>query len=165
MTATNPTNASPSATSVPAGSHELLITRTFDAPRELVFQIWETREHMIRWWGPKDFTCTHVDLDFRVGGSYRICIVSAQYGENWMSGRFLEIEKPRRIAMTFAWEHESDQPGIETRIAVTLSEENGKTVQRFHQAPFLHESYRDSHIGGWNECFDGEQAYVEELAR
>jgi uncharacterized protein YndB with AHSA1/START domain len=38
--------------------HELLITRSFDAPVSLPFRIWAQREHMIRWWGPQGFTCT-----------------------------------------------------------------------------------------------------------
>ena len=145
------------------GNHELLIHRTFDAPLPLVFQIWETREHLMQWWGPKDFTCTHVDLDFRPGGSYRICIVSAEHGESWMGGRFIEIVKNHRIVMTFAWEDGPDQPGVETLVNVTFSEEGGKTVQRFHQAPFLQEESRDSHISGWTECFDKEQRYVERI--
>lgn len=153
-----------SAASEPS-THELLITRTFDAPIELVFQLWEQREHMIRWWGPKDFTCTHLDLDFRPGGGYRACITSARYGESWMGGRFLEIEKPRRIVMTFAWEDGRDQPGVATQITVTFTEEQGRTVQRFHQTPFLHEDARDSHVDGWNQCFDREQRYAEEMPR
>ena len=144
---------------------ELLITRVFDAPVALVFRIWEKREHMIRWLGPKDFTCTHLDLDFRPGGAWRACIVSEAYGENWMGGKFREIEKDRRIVYSFAWEDGRDQPGIDTLITVTFTEEDGKTVQSFHQTPFINVEARDSHIGGWNECFDREQAYAETLAK
>jgi uncharacterized protein YndB with AHSA1/START domain len=146
------------------GTFDLLIARTFDAPVALVFSIWETREHILRWWGPKDFTCTEVELDFRVGGAYRICIVSEKYGVNWMRGRFREIERNRRIVMTFAWEQGDESAGVETLITVTFSEEGGKTVQRFHQAPFLREETRDSHIGGWSECLDGEQEYLKTLS-
>ena len=67
---------------------ELLITRAFDAPVSLVFRLWEEREHMIRWWGPKDFTCTELELDFRPGGAWRACIVSERYGESWMGGQY-----------------------------------------------------------------------------
>ncbi len=141
---------------------ELLITRVFDAPVSQVFRLWEEREHMIRWWGPKDFTCTSLEHDFRPGGKWRACIVSKAYGENWMSGQFREIEKDRRIVFTFAWEE--DQPN-ETLVTVTFAAQNGKTVQTFHQAPFRTVESRDSHIGGWNECFDREEAYAEGLAR
>jgi uncharacterized protein YndB with AHSA1/START domain len=144
---------------------ELLITRTFDAPVSLVFRIWEQRDHMIRWLGPKAFTCTSLDLDFRPGGKWRACIESEAYGQSWMGGEFREIEKDKSIVYTFAWEDGRDQPGVDTLITVTFAEEDGKTVQSFHQAPFLHVDARDNHVGGWNECFDREQAYAEALAK
>jgi uncharacterized protein YndB with AHSA1/START domain len=144
---------------------ELLIIRTFDAPVSLVFRIWAERDHMKRWLGPKNFTCTSLDLDFRPGGAWRACIESDAYGPSWMGGRFREIEKDRRIVYTFAWEDGRDQPGIETLVTVTFAEQDGKTVQSFHQAPFLHVEGRDSHVAGWNECFDREQAYAESLAK
>ena len=145
--------------------HELLITRSFDAPVSLVFRIWESREHMIRWWGPKDFSCTHLETDFRPGGKWRACIVSDRYGESWMGGDYREIERNRRIVFTFAWEDGRDQPGVDTLVTVTFEERDGRTMQSFHQTPFLNVEARDSHIGGWNECFDHEQAYAEQLAR
>lgn len=147
------------------GDDELLIERTFDAPAELMFRIWAERDHMVRWLGPKDFTCTHLEMDFRPGGAWRGCIVSDAYGENWMGGVYREIEPGRRIVMSFAWEDGRDQPGLETLITVTFEPRGGRTLQRFHQAPFASVESRDSHVGGWNECFDREQAYAEDLAR
>jgi uncharacterized protein YndB with AHSA1/START domain len=147
------------------GDDELLIMRSFDAPVALVFRIWEDRDHMIRWLGPKDFTCTHLDSDFRPGGKWRACIVSEAYGESWMGGEYREIEKNKRIVYSFAWEDGRDQPGMDTLVTVTFHEENGRTVQNFHQAPFISVEARDSHIGGWNQCFDREQTYAEAFAR
>ena len=144
---------------------ELLITRTFDAPVSLVFQIWAERDHMIRWLGPTDFTCTSLEMEFRPGGKWRGCIASDKYGENWMRGEYREIVRDERIVYTFAWEDDRDEPGIETLVTVTFREENGKTIQSFHQTPFVNVASRDSHISGWNECFDREQAYAERLAK
>lgn len=149
----------------PMADDELLITRSFRAPVALVFRAWEEREHRIRWWGPREFVCTHLEQDFRPGGAWHACIVSDAYGESWMSGRFREIERDRRIVFTFAWADGREQPGIETLVTVTFAEEDGRTVQSFHQAPFLTVATRDSHIGGWDECFDRETGYVETLAR
>jgi uncharacterized protein YndB with AHSA1/START domain len=144
---------------------ELLIERTFDAPAELLFRIWAEREHMIRWLGPKDFTCTHLEMNFRPGGAWRACIVSEAYGENWMGGVYRVIEPGRRIAMSFAWDDGRDRPGTETLITVTFEARGRRTVQRFHQAPFARVEARDSHVDGWTQCFDREQAYAEALAR
>jgi uncharacterized protein YndB with AHSA1/START domain len=143
---------------------ELLITRAFDAPVSLVFGIWATREHMIRWLGPKDFACTHLDLDFRTGGKWRACIEAPDHGQHWMGGEYLEIEKDRRIVMSFAWRDGRDQPGVATRVTVTFEAQGAKTVQRFHQAPFLNVEGRDAHVDGWNQAFDREEAYLERLA-
>jgi len=153
-----------SAQSRPIADDELFITRVFDAPVSLVFHIWEHREHAIKWWGPKEFTTTHMEMDFRVGGAYRACIVSERYGENWMGGIYREIERDKRIVFTFAWENEGGKPGVETLVTITFREENGKTIQTFHQSPFLTVVSRDNHVGGWNSFFDREQAYAEKLA-
>ena len=145
-------------------THALTIERTFAAPAALVFAVWSNEGHMRNWLGPRDFTCTACDLDFRVGGAWRACIVSEAYGESWMGGRYVDIVPGERIVFTFAWEDGRDQPGVETRVTLTFEEHAGKTKQIFHQAPFLHEDARDSHIGGWNQAFDKEQAYAEALA-
>ena len=115
--------------------------------------------------GAEDFTCTALDVDFRPGGAWRACIVSEAYGESWMGGHIREIERNRRIVLTFAWEDGRDQPGVETLVTVTFAEKDGRTVQTFHQAPFLNVETRDSHVSGWNECFDREQAYAEAITR
>jgi hypothetical protein len=69
---------------MPPSDRELLITRVFDAPRELVFALWTEREHVMRWWGPRDFT-THVfEGDFIPGSAWRACMRSAQ-GKGYFS--------------------------------------------------------------------------------
>ena len=72
------------------GGHDLLTERSFAAPRALVFRIWEQREHMIRWLGPTDFTCTHLEWELRPGAAWRACIASDATGESWMAGRIRE---------------------------------------------------------------------------
>jgi len=144
---------------------ELLIERTFDAPVALVFRIWEDRDHMVRWLGPKGFACTQLESDFRPGGKWRACIMSAAYGESWMGGEYKQIEKNKRIVYSFAWADGRDQPGMETLVTIDFYERDGKTIQRFHQTPFISIEARDSHVSGWNESFDREQDYVEQLAK
>ena len=51
-----------------AGDREVVITRIFDAPRSLVFKAWTEPEHMVKWFGPKDFTATIIENDVRSGG-------------------------------------------------------------------------------------------------
>lgn len=79
--------------------------------------------------------------------------------------RLREIEPDKRIVLTFAWEGGRDQPGVDTLVTVTFTEKDGRTIQSFHQAPFIHIEGRDSHIQGWNSAFDKEQAYTQGLYR
>ena len=78
---------------------ELLITRTFDAPASLLFALWSNPEHVKQWMGPANFSCSEAEIDFRVGGAYRVMIKSAEHGENWFGGIYREIEQHRRLVV------------------------------------------------------------------
>src|SRR5262249_9358891 len=132
--------------------NELLIVRTFNAPPSVVFALWSRAEHMKRWMGPKNFTCPEVTMDFRVGGTYRAMIKSAEQGENWFRGLYREIVPDKRLVFTFTWEGEGPSAGLETLVTISFEERDGKTVQTFHQAPFSSVERRDSHVGGWSEA-------------
>lgn len=144
---------------------ELLIIRTFDAPPSVLFALWSSPSHLKRWMGPKDFTCPEATVDFRVGGAYRVMIKSAEHGESWFGGVYREIERDKRLVFTFTWENEGPSAGIETVVTITFEGRDGRTVQTFHQSPFRNVERRDSHIGGWNQAFDKEEAYARDVAR
>ena len=143
---------------------ELLIQRTFDAPPSLMFALWSDPEHFKRWMGPEGFTCVEVEIDFRVGGAYRVLMISPEHGENPFSGVYQEIEPNRRLVFTFKWDNDGPSSGVETLVTLTFDERDGKTVQTFHQTPFTSVARRDSHVGGWTSVFEKERAYVESLA-
>ena len=67
--------------------------------------------------------------------------------------------------MTYSPSTAGSSAGIETLVTITFEERDGKTVQTFHQMPFLNVERRDSHVGGWNQAFDKEQAYAEKIAK
>ncbi len=141
----------------------LLITRVFDAPRSLVFEVWTKPEHMRHWLGPSGFTATSCEMDVRPGGAYRACIRSPEGQDYWMRGVYREIVVPERLVFTFAWENEKGEPGYETLVTVTFAEHDGKTKLTFHQAVFESTAERDSHRGGWSECFDRLETYLAEM--
>ena len=74
-----------------------------------------------------------------------------------------EAEKNRRIVFTFQWDEDSGQY-LDTVVIVTFAEKAGKTIQTFHQTPFLSAAIRDSHIVGWNSLFNKQRLYVENVA-
>lgn len=160
------TTQDPGAASHELRDDELLIVRSFDAPRALVFHVWRAAEHVRQWLAPGDFKCASLEWDFRPGGSWRACIRSPK-NEHWMNGRFIEIVADERIVTTFRWDPDegSDTHMPENRITVTFADEGSRTVQRFHQAPFDTVARRDSHTQGWTSVVERTGGYVERLAR
>jgi len=79
---------------------DFVLTRTFDAPRELVWKAWTDPRHMTQWWGPRGFTNPVCDLDVRPGGAYRMVMRAPDGAEFPVSGKFLEIVEPERLVMT-----------------------------------------------------------------
>lgn len=139
----------------------LTIERVFAAPRDLVFRAWTDPGQLARWWGPKGFTAPSVTANVTEGGRWRTCIRSTADGvEYWAQGVYREIVEPERLEFTFAWDADDDTPGNETLITVTFTEEDGKTTMEFRQVGLLSAEDRDSHHGGWSECFDDLAGYL-----
>lgn len=139
---------------------ELVLTRVLDAPCERVFAAWTQVEHLAQWWGPKAFTVPHARIDLRVGGEYRACLRSPEGADYWVRGVYLEIDSPAKLAFTWAWEDDDGNPGHETRVELTFEAVNGRTLMTFRQAEFESVESRDSHQGGWTECFDRLHAWM-----
>jgi uncharacterized protein YndB with AHSA1/START domain len=132
----------------------LVIERVFNAPRALVFQAWTDREHLSQWLGPRDHPARELTMDVRPGGRWRACLRSVETGNDlWVGGVYREIVPPERLAFTFAWEEEGER-GLETVVAITLTERDGKTHMTMRQTPFQSDGERDGHRGGWTSSFD-----------
>jgi uncharacterized protein YndB with AHSA1/START domain len=133
---------------------ELVMTRLFDAPRELVFKAWTDPVLAKNWWGPRNYPAVHLEMDVRLGGAWRICLRSPDTGkELWQGGIFRQISPPGRLSFTFAWEEEGER-GLPTFVSVTFTDEGGKTRMEFRQTPFQSAVERDGHRYGWNSTFD-----------
>ncbi len=143
--------------------HALEISRVFDAPPALVFRLWSDPTHLLRWWGPKDFTATSQLFEFRAGGAYRHTIHSPDGKSHGMSGVFREIIEPERIVFTFTWDEDGGTPDNETLVTVTIAAEGAGTRLTFRQEPFATAESRDSHAEGWGECLDRLGAYLAAL--
>jgi len=142
---------------------ELLIEREFDAPPALVFRLWEDRDHMLRWWGPEEFTTVELDWELTPGRAWHGAMTSKQYGLSRFAGVIRAVERNRHIVFTFQWDEESGRD-CDTLVTVTFAEKDGKTLQTFHQTPFSSVAIRDSHVGGWTSLFNKQQLYVENIA-
>jgi len=153
------------AATKPAATHELTITRVLHAPRDLVFKVWTDARDAKKWWGPRDYPATHLEMDVRPGGHWRGRLRSTENGkELGLGGVFREVVAPERLVFTFAWEEEGER-GLETLVTVTFADRGGKTVMTFHHAPFQSVAERDGHRGGWTSSFDRLEEYVAHMTR
>jgi uncharacterized protein YndB with AHSA1/START domain len=144
---------------------ELVITRVFDAPRELVWRVWTDPAHARAWMGPRGFTAVHQEQDGRPGGAWRLCLRPDGGGPDlWQGGVNREIVPPERLVFTFAWDAPDGGRGPETLVTVTFAEKDGKTEMTFRQSPFTSVEERDGHRGGWNSAFDRLAGEVERVA-
>ena len=108
--------------------NELLITRVFDAPRELVWDAWTDPRLARQWWGPRDYPAVHIEMDVRPGGCWRSRLRSTATGQElWNGGVFREVAPPERLVFTFAWEEEGER-GLESVVTVILVEQNRRTL-------------------------------------
>lgn len=153
-----------------AAEQELVITRIFDAPRELLWKAWTDPASFKQWWGPKDFTVPNISIDLRPGGKYVYCMRGA--GPDGVvrdycgTGTYKEIVPPERIVCTdsFADEKgnvvpashygmEGDWP-LELLVTVTFEDDNGRTRMTLRHAGLPAGQMREMTGAGWNESFD-----------
>lgn len=104
---------------------EMVMTRVFDAPRDLVFEAHTSFEHMSNWWAPRKYEVASCEIDFRPGGAWRIVHRGPDGNEIAFHGEYREIVRPERIIWTFGSDGMPGSPGPETMV---FEEHDGKTT-------------------------------------
>jgi uncharacterized protein YndB with AHSA1/START domain len=149
-----------------------IISRSFDAARERMFELWTSREHLMRWFGPKGFTMLYAKLDLRRGGSFHYRIRSPEGHEIWGKFVYREIAPPERIAWVNSFSDENGglarHPGadawpVEMLTTVTFAElQPGRTTVTVRWVPHkptqaertTFHTGRESMNMGWTGTFD-----------
>jgi uncharacterized protein YndB with AHSA1/START domain len=143
------------------GERELVIKRTFDAPRALVWQAW-TDPKYAKAWGPKGFTTPVREMGFIPGDPWRSVMISPDGKELRQHGVLREIAPQELISFTSVWD---DHPEDQTLVSVTFDKKGeSETEMTFKQSGFASDESRDGHRGGWNEAFDALAGVVSSLA-
>ncbi len=109
---------------------EVVIERQFNAPRQLLFQVFTQPEHLKRWWAPKPYTLPVCTIDLRPGGIWHYCMRSPEGQEQYARSVYQEIVPPEKLiyTTTFADEYANPTPGMPEHLTtVTFIEEGGKT--------------------------------------
>ncbi|HSE81337.1 MAG TPA: SRPBCC family protein [Gaiellaceae bacterium] len=136
---------------------QILITREFDAPRELVYTAWTTPELVRRWWHANRGEMTTCEIDLRVGGGWRYVMVTPDGFEVGFHGEYREIVPNERLVSTEVYEGMPDGEAVDT---LTLTEVDGRTTVEIlvqHQS----KEHRDAHIASGME--DGMQDAMDLL--
>ena len=135
----------------------LSLTRVFAATAERVWQAWVRPEEMVRWLGPVEWPATAMEADVRVGGAWRACL-SAREGRDvlWQSGRYLEIDPPNLLRLTFRWDSENHtDAGVDTVVTVVFERlDGGRTRLTLIQEGLTDAGSVGSHAHGWGSTFD-----------
>ena len=106
------------------GTHQIVITRSFDAPRELVYKAFTDPDAVRRWWGMGPDETVVDQLEARAGGRWRFVQRSQDGSEHGFHGVYHEASAPERLVYTFEWE---GMPGHVLLETITFEEQDGKT--------------------------------------
>jgi uncharacterized protein YndB with AHSA1/START domain len=156
----------------------MVVTRVFDAPRELVWKAWTDPKYVMQWWGPKGFTAPYCEMDFRVGGKFLYCMRAPDGQEFWNGGEYHEIVLHEKIvssmyfsdskgnkveAAHYGIEHEA----IEGEHDLILFEDigNGQTKLTFIGNETMQNAIESGQLEGWKQILDKVAAVVEDLVQ
>ena len=147
-------------------AQDLVITRIFDAPRELVWKAWTEPEQVMRWWGGKTITSPACKIDFRVGGKYHFCMRMPDGQDVWSTGVYKEIVPLERIVKTDSFADaegnvvqgsyyglEEDFP-LELLMIITFEDLDGKTKMTLRHQGMPTGEMAEMTKQSWSESFD-----------
>ncbi|HMB53663.1 MAG TPA: SRPBCC domain-containing protein, partial [Thermoanaerobaculia bacterium] len=169
------TTASPPARPADTDSdHALVIERTFDAPRDLVWSVFTRPEHLVRWWGPRGFVTRVEELDLRPGGRSRYVMVAPDGKEYPAEGVFREVVAPERIVSTGDFGDDFDPGDLDLpqgMVVTYLFEELDGGARTHLTLRTTHATAEDKRkheemgfVAGWNssfECLDDHLTAIE----
>lgn len=116
---------------------EVIISRIYDAPRDLVFEMFKNPEYVAQWWGPTTWPVTVCTIDFRPGGTWHYCMSGPDGQEAWGKAVYQAIDEPNSIVYQDSF---SDAMGNENRelpqaiVTVTFEDDDGMTKLTFRTA-------------------------------
>jgi uncharacterized protein YndB with AHSA1/START domain len=157
-------------------TERMVVTRVFDAPRELVWKAWTDPKYVMQWWGPKDFTAPFCRIDFRVGGKFLCCMKGPDGQEFWSGGEYHEIVPHEKIvySMYFAdaqgnkveaehygIEHEAIEDANDAVIFEDLGD--GRTKLTLIGNESMESAKNSGQAEGWRQILDKIAAVIAEL--
>jgi uncharacterized protein YndB with AHSA1/START domain len=137
----------------PADGSILELMFLLPGPPEQIFTALTEPAELARWWGPHGFTTPEIELDVRVGGTYRFGMQPPDGDLFYVTGEFVEVDPPRRLVYTFRWEP-PDPDDRETTVALTLRDAGQATEIALRHGTFTTPARLALHRDGWTESLE-----------
>jgi uncharacterized protein YndB with AHSA1/START domain len=128
------------------------VRRTIRAPRKRVFDAWTKTEELKRWHAPGALTVSFAEVDLRVGGGYRIHMLSPDGKEHRVSGVFREVDPPKKVVYSWGWD--GDHPVKDSTVTVEFHERGDVTEVVLTHDGITHEGERGGHEQGWTSILE-----------
>ena len=139
------------------GTLELTIHRTLPFPRELVFEAWLNKEHLLQWMGPTpDINLGFIEVDPQPEGQYRFgfddnnCLDTRSY----VHGEFIKVTPPSQLIFTWIWEAPLPEAGVATLVTVDFLEVTDGTAITLKHQKFMDQESSEKHNAGWTGTLD-----------
>jgi uncharacterized protein YndB with AHSA1/START domain len=131
----------------------LTLSRVIAASPEKLFDAWTKPDIILKWWGPEGATVTDHSLDVRIGGAWKTAFLNA--GNRFVcSGIYKLIERPRRLALTWAWQQPDGERGHETVVEVSFEKIERGTRMTIVQKTFADAGQTALHNQGWTSSLN-----------
>ena len=130
----------------------LRVSRIIKAAPETVFLAWTEPDQMSQWSAPEGMSIA-AEVDLEVGGSYRVRMTSPEGQEYNAVGTYREIDRPKRLVYTWAWEEKENDVG-ETVVTVEFNAMGDSTEVVVTHELFPDAKARDDHEQGWTSCIN-----------
>jgi uncharacterized protein YndB with AHSA1/START domain len=139
----------------PTHEHVLILDRTFDAPRPIVWRAWTDPRWIVRWWGPHGFTVPVCEQDLRPQGEYRFCMRAPDGSDHWVWGAYHEIREPEFLQ--FTWQREDEdglRKDLNNLVTLTFTALGNRTHLNLHHSVFQTIADCKDHRFGWTQTLD-----------
>ena len=131
----------------------LVLRRTYDAPRELVYSAWTDPELAKQFLCPEDVSIPDAAFDVRVGGAYHI-VMHTKNGPLTVRGIYREVRQNQRLVMTWQWDEDDPKDLHETLLTVEFNVDGTGTELILTHENLASAESRENHAHGWNSILD-----------
>ena len=149
---------------------ELVMERSFDAPKGLVFSMFTDPDHLVRWWGPFDWETTVYKMDVKPGGIWHYCMRSPDGQEAWGKSVYQEVDPPNKLVYTdaFADEQGNEVDGLPKMLITMFFSSEGSVCTivsstKFDSKEELQKVMDMQAVEGMSQTYDRLEEYLAKL--